>query len=75
MRNAIAPAVPSPAFQPEIVPSRVEKRKDALVPFESTMPVAPAVVTEPAGTPGLVALLAEGTTTLKLMAPVVVLTT
>ena len=43
--------LPSAPFQPEMVPSSVEKRKDALALLERSMPLAPVVVTEPAGVP------------------------
>src|SRR6185437_5030988 len=36
-----------------MVPSRVEKRNDALPPLDRTMPLAPLVVTEPVGDPVL----------------------
>src|SRR5437879_6019070 len=69
--RAMAPLVPRPPFHPAIAPSSVEKRNDAFVPVESTMPVAPVVVTEPAGVPPVVAVpVAGGTMTWKEMVPV-----
>ena len=67
--------VPSRLFQPEMVPSSVEKRNEALVPLERTMPLAPAVVTEPAGVPFVEDEDAGGTRTRKTIASVVALTT
>lgn len=72
--SGTARLVPSAAFQPEMVPSNVEKRNEALVPLERTMPLDPAVVTEPAGVP-VDDPEAGGTATLKAMAFVVAGTT
>jgi hypothetical protein len=63
-------AVPSLLFHPEIVPSRVEKRNEALVPLGKRRPVVePPDVTDPAGNPVPVPD-AGGTMTLNEIAPV-----
>src|ERR1700735_1374656 len=67
--------VPSAPFQPEMVPSSVEKRNEALVPLDRTMPLAPEVVTEPAGVPAVEDAEAGGTLTRKRIALVERLTT
>src|SRR5580693_4983152 len=67
--------IPSAAFQPEMAPSSEEKRNEALALLERTMPLAPAVVTEPAGVPVLEDGDAGGQTTLKTIALVAALTT
>src|ERR1700761_7263150 len=73
--SVVGVLVPSAPFQPERVPSSVEKRNEALPPLERIMPLAPAVVTEPVGVPAMADAEPAATLTRKRFALVVELMT